>query len=189
VAARILAVATPRFALAGLSSGGYIVFAMLRQAPERIAKLALLNTSGRADKSEHTSGRETLIAKAETGKMSEVVETLMRKFLHRTCHRDEAINCVVRDMATDTGVKAFARQERAIVSRPDSRSLLASIACPILALGGDGDELTPLNLAQEIAGGIADARLVIVQDRGHLCTITWPEAVNAAVAEWLAGTE
>lgn len=82
MAARILAVAPRRFVLAGLSSGGYIVLAMLRQAPERIAKLGLLNTSGRADTSEQTSGRDTLIAKAETGKMSEVVETLMLKFLH-----------------------------------------------------------------------------------------------------------
>jgi pimeloyl-ACP methyl ester carboxylesterase len=84
VATHILAVAPPRFALAGLSLGGYIAFAMLRQAPERIAKLARLNTSGRADTTEQTSGRETLIAKAEIAKMSEVVETLMLKFLHRT---------------------------------------------------------------------------------------------------------
>lgn len=90
-------------------------------------------------------------------------------------------------MAADTGVKASVRQERAIISRPDSRSLLASIACPTLVLVGDGDELTPLDLAQEIAGDIADARLVIVQDRGQSSTIKRPEAVNAAVAEWLAG--
>jgi pimeloyl-ACP methyl ester carboxylesterase len=121
--------------------------------------------------------------------MSEVVGTLMLKFLHRTHQSDEALNCVVRDMAVDTGIEAFVRQERAILSRPDSRPLLASIACPTLVLVGDGDELTPPDLAQEIAGGIVDARLMIVPDCGHLSTIERPEAVNAAVAEWLAGPE
>jgi pimeloyl-ACP methyl ester carboxylesterase len=92
VATHILAVAPPRFALAVLSLGGYIAFAMLRQAPERIAKLLRLNTSGPADTTEQTSGRKTLIAEAETEKMSEVVETLMLKFLRRTRHSDEALN-------------------------------------------------------------------------------------------------
>jgi pimeloyl-ACP methyl ester carboxylesterase len=185
VAAHILAVAPPRFALAGLSLGGYIAFAMLRQAPERIVKLALLNTSARPDTPEQTSGREKLIAKAETGKMSELVETLMLLFLHRNRHKDEAIKRIVHDMAADTGMEAFVRQERTIMSRPDSRQLLASIACPTLVLVGDGDELTPPDLATEIAGGIAGSRLVVVPDCGHLSTLEQPDAVNAALSEWL----
>ncbi len=185
VATHILAAAPPRFALAGLSLGGYIAFAMLRQAPERIAKLALLNTSARADIAEQISGREKLIAMAETGKMSEVVETLTPKFLHRNRHKDEALKRIVRDMAADTGVESFVRQERTIMSRLDSRPLLASIACPTLVLVGDGDELTPPELAKEIAGGIAGARLVIVPDCGHLSTLERPDAVNAALEEWL----
>ena len=185
VAAHILTVAPPRFALAGFSLGGYIAFAMLRQAPERIIKLALLNTSARPDTSEQTSAREKLIAKAETGKMNEVVEALTLLYLHRNRHSDEALKRIVSDMAADTGVEAFVRQERAIMSRPDSRSLLASIACPTLVLVGDGDELTPPDLAKEIASGIAGSRLVVVPVCGHLSTIERPGAVNAALEEWL----
>jgi pimeloyl-ACP methyl ester carboxylesterase len=127
-----------------------------------------------------------LIAKAETGKiMSEVVETLALKFLHRNRYKDEALKRIVRDMTADTGVEAFVRKVRTIMSRPDSRPLLASIGCPTSVLTGDGDELTPPDLAKESAGAIAGARLVIVPDSGHLSTLERPDAVNAAMEEWL----
>jgi pimeloyl-ACP methyl ester carboxylesterase len=185
IAARILAHAPPRFALAGLSMGGYIAFAMLREAPERIAKLALLDTSARPDLPEQKEARQKFIAMAEAGKLAEVVDTLAPRFLHRDRRGDAALNRVIRDMADDTGVEAFARQEKAIMTRPDSRPLLASIRCPTLVLVGEGDELTPSDLAKEITGGIAGARLVVVPNCGHLSTIEQPDAVNAALTEWL----
>jgi pimeloyl-ACP methyl ester carboxylesterase len=187
VAARILSAAPPRFALTGLSMGGYIAFAMLRQAPERIAKLALLDTSARPETPEQTAPRHALITMAESGRLDEVVDALAPRFVHQNRRNDTALMRVVRDMAADTGPEAFVRQERVIMSRPDSRPLLASIQCPTLVLVGGGDELTPLELAKEIAGGIAGARLVVVPDCGHLSTIERPDAVNAALAEWLGG--
>jgi pimeloyl-ACP methyl ester carboxylesterase len=187
VAARILSAAPPRFALTGLSMGGYIAFAMLRQAPERIAKLALLDTSARPETPEQTAPRHALITMAESGRLDEVVDALAPRFVHQNRRNDTALMRVVRDMAADTGPEAFVRQERVIMSRPDSRPLLASIQCPTLVLVGDGDELTPPELAKEIAGGIAGARLVVVPDCGHLSTIERPDAVNAALAEWLGG--
>lgn len=132
IAARILAHAPPRFALAGLSMGGYIAFAMLRQAPERITKLALLDTSARPDTAEQSAGREKFIAMAQAGKLGDVVETLTPRFLHRNRHNDETLKRVVREMAADTGAEAFVRQQKAIQSRPDSRPLLATIRCPTL---------------------------------------------------------
>ena len=186
IAARILADAPPRFALAALSMGGYIAFAMLRQAPERIVKLALLDTSARPDTAEQSAGREKFIAMAEAGKLNDVVEALTPRFLHRNHRGDEVLKRVVRDMAADTGAEAFVRQQRAIMSRPDSRPLLASIRCPTLVLVGDGDELTPPELAREICTGISGARLVVVPECGHLSTIEKPDAVNAALAEWLS---
>jgi pimeloyl-ACP methyl ester carboxylesterase len=185
VAAHILADAPPRFALAGLSMGGYIAFAMLRIAPERIARLALLDTSARPDTPAQKATREKFIAMAEAGKFFDVVDLLTPRFLHPSRHNDEALKRVVRDMAADTGPEAFVRQQKAIMSRPDSRPLLAAIRCPTLVLVGDGDELTPPELAKEIAGGVSGARLVAVPDCGHLSTIEKPEAVNAALAEWL----
>ena len=186
IAARILADAPPRFALVGLSMGGYIAFAMLRQAPDRIAKLALLDTSARPDTAEQSAGREKFIAMAEAGKLADIVETLTPRFLHRRHQNDDTLKRVVRDMAADTGPEAFVRQQRAIMSRPDSRPLLASIRCSTLVLVGDGDELTPPELAKEICTGISGARLVVVPECGHLSTIEKPDAVNAALAEWLS---
>lgn len=185
IAARILADAPPRFALAGLSMGGYIAFAMIRLAPERIAKLALLDTSARPDSAEQKAGREKFIAMAEAGALADVVETLTPRFLHRERANDETLRSVVRAMAEETGAEAFVRQQQAMMSRSDSRLLLTAIRCPTLVLVGDGDELTPPDLAKEIAGGISGATLTIVPDCGHLSTLEKPEAVNKALAEWL----
>lgn len=185
IAARVLANAPPRFALAGLSMGGYIAFAMMRLAPERIVKLALLDTSARPDTPEQSAARENFIAMAEAGRLSDVVDTLTPRLLHKNRHGDTALVRTVRDMADDTGVTAFVQQERAIITRPDSRPLLASINCPTMVLVGEGDELTPPALAQEMASGIAGARLVVVPGSGHLSTLEQPDAVNAALGEWL----
>ena len=186
ISARILADAPPRFALAGLSMGGHIAFAMLRLAPERVAKLALLDTSARPDTAEQSVQREKLIVLADSGKLNDVVEILAPRFLHRSRQNDEALKRIMQKMAADIGPKAFVRQQRAIMSRVDSRPFLAAIHCPTLVLVGDGDELTPPELSKEICTGIPSARLTVVPDCGHLSTLEKPDAVNAALAEWLS---
>lgn len=186
ISARILADAPPRFALAGLSMGGHIAFAMLRLAPERIAKLALLDTSARPDTAEQSAQRERLIAMADSGRLNDVVEILAPRFLHRSRQNDEALKRTMEKMAADIGPKAFVRQQKAIMSRVDSRPFLAAIHCPTLVLVGDGDELTPPELSKEICAGISGARLTVVPDCGHLSTLEKPDAVNAALAEWLS---
>ena len=186
IAARILAEAPPRFALAGLSMGGYIALAMVRQAPERVAKLALLDTSARSDRPEQTAAREKLIGLAQAGKLDDVAEALIPRFLHRARQKDETLTRIVRDMAADTGADAFVRQQHALMSRPDARPQLPVIRCPTLVLVGDGDELTPPELSKEICDGISGARLVVVPDCGHLSTIEKPDAVNAALTKWLS---
>ena len=186
IAARILADAPPRFALAGLSMGGYIAFAMMRHAPERIAKLALLDTSARPDTPEGKATREKFIAMAQAGKLHDVVETLTPKFLHRDHAKDENLRKIVRDMAHDTGPEAFVRQQKAIMSRPDSRPLLSEIGCPTLVLVGEGDELTPPELAREIHADILGTTLAVLPNCGHLSTIEQPDAVNSAMRHWLS---
>jgi pimeloyl-ACP methyl ester carboxylesterase len=185
IAASILRDAPPRFALAGLSMGGYIAFAMMRLAPERIAKLALLDTSARPDLPEQKEGREKFIAIAQAGKLDDIVETLTPRFLHRDHLKDARLTGIVRAMAAETGAEAFVRQTKAIMGRQDARPLLSEIRCPTLVLVGDGDVLTPPELAKEIAAGIPGAKLVIVPDCGHLSTIEKPDVVNTAMVEWL----
>lgn len=185
IAKRILADAPSRFALAGLSMGGYIALAMMRLAPERIAKLALLDTSARPDTPEQKAARATLIAMAEAGRLTEVVDQLAPKFLHRDHVDDETLRGTIRMMAQDTGAAAFVRQQKAIMSRADSRLLLTAIRCPTLVVVGDGDTLTPPELAKEIAGGIDGAKLAVVPACGHLSTLEQPDAVNALLGDWL----
>jgi pimeloyl-ACP methyl ester carboxylesterase len=184
IAKRILANAPPRFALAGLSMGGFISFAILRLAPERVDRVAFLDTNARADVPERAAEREKFIAMAQAGKFAEVNAALTPRYLHPD-HRGEAFRRIVDQMAADVGVEGFIRQQRAIMSRPDSRPMLSGIKCPTLVLVGDADQATPPELSKEIAGGVAGAKLVVVKDCGHLSTIEQPDAVNSAMIDWL----
>lgn len=185
IAQRILANAPPRFALAGLSMGGYIALAMMRLAPERIDRLALLDTSARPDNPDQKAGREKFIAMAQAGKLDEIGETLLPRFIHRDRMNDAALTAEVRAMVKDTGPEAFVRQTKAIMSRADSRPLLKDIRCPTLVLVGADDGLTPPELSHEIAAGIAGATLTVVPNCAHLSTMEQPQAVNAALVQWL----
>ena len=186
IARRILAAAPPRFALAGLSMGGYIAFEIVRQAPERVAKLALLDTGARSDTPEQTERRKIVIGLARSGRYAEVPDIAFPVYVHRDRHGDAALKRVVRSMAEDTGAQAFLRQQQAIIGRPDSRPGLAAISCPTLVLVGDGDEATPPELAREIAAGVPGSRLVLIPRSGHLSTLEQPEAVTQALVEWMA---
>lgn len=186
VAAGILADAPDRFALAGLSMGGYISLEIMRQAPERVTRLALLDTSARADTPEQVQRRTDFIKLSEMGKFRGVTEALLPILIHETRLDDEALVATIYRMAQDIGQAGFVRQQRAIMSRSDSRGLLGGIACPTLVLCGRQDRLTPLDLHQEMAAGIPGAELVILEDCGHLSTLERPDQVNAAMRDWLA---
>jgi pimeloyl-ACP methyl ester carboxylesterase len=121
IARRILATAPPRFALAGLSMGGYIAFEIMRQAPARVVKLALLDTGARGDTPEQTERRKVVIALAKSGRYAEVPDIAFPVYVHRNRHGDVALKRLVRTMAEETGPDAFLRQQQAIVGRPDSR--------------------------------------------------------------------
>jgi pimeloyl-ACP methyl ester carboxylesterase len=185
IAKRILASAPPRFALAGLSMGGYISYAILRAAPERVTRLALLDTGSRADLPEQTERRKAQIELARAGRLSEIAETLWQVFVHKDRQGDAALKKIVLHMAQHTGADAFIRQQMAIMSRPDSRPDLPKIKCPTLVLVGEGDQLTPPNLAEEIAGAVPNSRLVVIPDSGHLSTLERPDAVSTALVQWM----
>ena len=185
IARRILAAAPSRFALAGLSMGGYIAFEIMRQAPERVLKLALLDTGARSDTPEQTERRKIVIELARTGRFAEVPELAFPLYVHRSRHGDATLKGVVRTMAQETGVEAFLRQQQAIVGRPDSRPGLGAIAAPTLVLVGDGDEATPPELSREIASLIPGSRLTVIPECGHLSTLERPDAVTAALIDWL----
>ena len=184
IACRILGTAPARFALIGLSMGGYIAAEMLRQAPERAG--AARYVSARRIPPERTEARRTLIAMAEQGRFGDVVDLHFPQFVHKNRRDDAGLKRVVQLMAEETGPQAYVRQQKAILSRRDWRASLAQIGCPTVVIVGDSDEMTPPKLAEEIASGISGARLVLVPDCGHLTTLERPAEVNAALAAWMA---
>ena len=186
IARRILAAAPPRFALVGLSMGGYIAFEIMRASPDRVARLALLDTSARADTADQSERRHAQMELACGGRFGEVVDQLFSVWVHRTRRTDEDLRRTVHTMAEETGPEGFTHQQTAIMTRPDSRPGLAAIRCPTLVLVGDGDAATPPDRAAEIAGGIEAARLVTVPECGHLSPLERPEHVTRALIDWLA---
>jgi len=186
IARGILADAPPRFALAGLSMGGALALSVVRQAPERVARLALLDATARPEPAEGRPIREAAIAELRAGRLDELVDGSFPLLVHGDRVDDEALRATMRAMQRTTGAEAAIRQVEAYMNRPDARPGLAAIAVPTLVLVGDSDQLTPPDRAAELAGGIAGARLVTIPRCGHLSTLEEPELVTRALEEWLA---
>ena len=186
IARRILAQAPPKFALIGLSMGGYVAFEVQRQAPERVAKLALLDTTARPDAPEQTEQRKRQIEMARHGRFDGIAQLLFPRFVAAARHGDRALQDVVRTMAEDTGAEAFVRQQTAIMNRADSRAGLGAIACPTLVVVGADDALTPPDRAAEMVAAISGARQRVVPECGHLSTLEQPETVTQALVAFLS---
>ena len=185
IAQRVLAAAPPCFALVGLSMGGYVAFVILRQAPERVSRLALLDTTARPDTPEQSAARRTQMALAAEGRLSEVVDASFPRLVHHTRRQDAALRRVLDLMAEEVGAAAFIRQQEANIARADSRPMLGGIRVPTLVLVGEGDELTPPERAAEMAHAIPAARELRVPDCGHLSTLERPHEVTRALLAWL----
>jgi pimeloyl-ACP methyl ester carboxylesterase len=127
--------------------------------------------------------RNEQIALARSGGYGKIPYAAMPMLLHR--HEDTTMRNAIVQMAVETGAEAFIRQQQAIISRADSRPLLAEIRCPTLVLVGEQDRLIPPDRSQEIAAGIAGARYVSIPDCGHVSTIEQPQATTQALVEWL----
>ena len=175
------------FALAGLSMGGYVALEAMRQAPERVTRLALLDSRARPETPEETERRKQLmkLAQSERG-FAPVTSRILPLLLHPSRVKDARLTKTVREMAERTGVEAYLRQQHAIISRPDFRPGLPNIKCPTLVLCGRQDQLTPLECSEEMAAAIPGANLVVVEECGHLATLERPAEVNAALRTWLA---
>jgi pimeloyl-ACP methyl ester carboxylesterase len=186
IASDILAsVPYERFALAGLSMGGYVAFELWRRVPERIVQLALLSTSARADTPEQIERRLGLVALAKRGRFIGISAALMPLLVHADRQANRALVDTVKRMAIETGGPAFIRQEQAIMHRVNSIPDLGGITCPTLVMCGREDVLTPLDRHEEMAAGIPGARLQIIERCGHLSTLEQPDAVTAAMRAWL----
>jgi pimeloyl-ACP methyl ester carboxylesterase len=187
MAARVLAEApAQQFALAGLSMGGYVAMEIMRQAPQRVTRLGLLDTRATLDTPEETARRHEFMRLAQTARgFTPVTTRLVPLLVHPARVKDDPLVRVIREMADRIGVEAYVRHQKALMSRPDLRSELARIECPTLVLCGREDALTPLHMHEELVRLIRTARLVVIEQCGHLATLERPAEVNLALRNWL----
>ena len=185
MAARILADAPPRFALVGVSMGGYLALEIMRQAPERVERLALVCTSARPDTPEQSAGRLKMVEQARAVGFERFCAFGSDALSHPSRKGDASMNAIATRMGLAVGMEGFARQTRAVIGRSDSRPLLATIKVPTAIIVGDTDPLTPAALSEEMAAMIPGATLTIAPDCGHVITLERPEVVNAALLAWL----
>ena len=186
MAAHVLNLAPQRFALVGLSMGGYVAQEVMRQAPDRVQKLALVNTSARPDTPETAERRKGLVEIAQLGKFRGVTPKLLPMLVHPDRLKDDALCQTVLSMAERTGREAFVRQQTAIMGRIDGRPSLAMIQAKTLVITGRQDALTPPEHAEEMVKAIPQAKLALLEDCGHLSPLEHPQAVTALLRMWLS---
>lgn len=186
MAAALLAQHAGPLVLCGASMGGMVAMEAARQAPERIAGLALLGTDARPDAPEMIALRESAIVLFAQGRVREVIEPNIALAFHPDNAPALAGNYL--EFVLAAGAQQLIRQNRAVIARPDAREHLPRLRCPVLVMCGDTDRLTPPERSQEIASLIPQAQLVMVPRCGHMLTMERPEVVNAALVEWLAET-
>jgi pimeloyl-ACP methyl ester carboxylesterase len=175
-----------RFSLAGLSMGGYLAASIALEAPERVERLALLNTRAHApDSPASVDRRLQMIALAENGRFSEVVARLMPTLLSAAALAEPDIVGPVEAMSRRLGAPVFIRQQRANMQRADIAPRIPCIRCPTLLIGGTNDAVAPAPAMAELAALLPNAVLKILPGCGHLSTLEQPEQVNALMRDWL----
>lgn len=185
MAKRILDEAPEHFTLCGLSMGGYCALEIVRQAPERVERLALLNTSPYADTEERKERRIKHAVLAEAGQFETILDELLPNFIHPDRVAQGPYMEIIRASAHNIGPQAFVRQLSALMSRANSYEMLSHIQCPTLVMCGREDALTPLALHEEMASAIPGAQLVVIEHCGHLTPLERPDVATPALRSWL----
>jgi pimeloyl-ACP methyl ester carboxylesterase len=175
--------------LVGTSMGGILALEVFRQAPQRVAALALLGSSARPDTPEMITLRSAAVLEFEQGRMDEVLRANVPFAFHPRRQADAALVGDYFEMVRRAGAAQLIQQNRAIMARPDSRPLLRRVRCPVLLVCGDADALTPPESSQEIAAAVPQSELHLLPQCGHLLTWERPDEVNAVLLNWLAGLE
>jgi pimeloyl-ACP methyl ester carboxylesterase len=185
IAAAILATAPPRFALAGLSMGGIVAMEILAQAPDRVVRLALLDTNPRPETPQAQAARAPQIVKALAGGLEAVLRDEMKPNYLVPGPGQKPILDLCMDMALTLGPQVFARQSNALRHRPDQTATLAAFKGPALVLMGEHDRLCPRDRHDQMHALMPQSRLVIVPDAAHLPILENHKETANALRLWL----
>jgi len=186
MARRLLEQSPESFSLAGLSLGGIVAMEVARLAPERVSRLALLDTNPNPPRPEQLTAWRRQIEAVESGAFRDTVEReFLPMLLHPSRYADEALLRDVRGMIDAVGARAFAKQLRANAGRPGARDVLPQVRCPALVLAGRQDRLCPPEMQADLASLLPSAKLALIEECGHLSTMERPEEVAAEMREWL----
>lgn len=185
IASGLLDTLPRKFALAGLSMGGIVAMEILRRAPDRVTRIALISTNALAETPQSAANYEPLIIKARSGKLADVVpEFLSPEHLAPGPYRGEVM-ALVKDMAENLGKEAIIRQVRALQRRRDQQAVLRRCKMPALVLCGEHDTLTPVKRHSFMAELIPYAELKVLSGAGHLPTLEQPAETTKALRDWM----
>lgn len=188
IAQYVLASAPQTFALAGLSMGGIVAMEVLRRAPDRVSRLALMDTNCQSEMPNVAAAREPQIIGAKTGRLEEIMRLEMKpNYLAPGPQRIEVLNTVM-EMALDLGPDVFIRQSRALQRRPDQQGTLRRAKTPTLILCGEHDALCPVRRHEFMAHLMPNAILEIIPEAGHLPTLEQPALLTQLLRRWLSAS-
>ncbi|MEM6485707.1 MAG: alpha/beta fold hydrolase [Pseudomonadota bacterium] len=186
IAAKLLTKFPPRFSLAGLSMGGIVAFEIIRQAPKRVCRLALLDTNHRADTPEKRRVRDRQMIDVKSGALETVLrDELKPNYLAKSHRANLELLDEVLSMGLDLGSAVFQAQSQALKTRPNSSSTLATISVPTVVICGSEDAMCPPSLHREISDAIPGSDLHVIEDCGHLSPLEQPDRVTSLLEHWL----
>ncbi len=181
----VLEQAPPTFALAGFSMGGYVALEVFRRAPKRVRRLALIDTTARAETPEGRKRRQALVEQTKLGRWRGITQVMLPMLIHPDRLKDKALVGVLQGMAMTVGADGYANQQRAIMARRDNMKLLPRVNVPTIVIAGRDDEVLPPAFSEELAAGIKGSRLIVLERCGHVAPLEQPAGVTAALREWL----
>ena len=185
IASGLLDALPRKFALAGLSMGGIVAMELLRRAPDRITRIALMDTNALAETPQSAADYEPLIIKARSGRLADVVPEFMPpEHLAAGPFRAEVM-ALLTDMAENLGADVIIKQVRALQRRRDQQATLRRCKVPALVLCGAEDGMTPVKRHSFMAELIPYADLQVIEGAGHLPTLEQPEVTTQALLDWM----
>lgn len=185
MARRVITSGPEQMALLGHSMGARVALEVVRRAPERVERLALVSTGTHTVREGEAEKRHTLLALGRAEGMAALVDRWLPPMVAPDRRADQQLIAPLRLMATQAGIDTYAVQIAALLGRPEVKSLLSNIACPTLVAVGEDDEWSPPEQHRSIAARIPGAHLKIIAKAGHMLPAEAPDALNEAIADWL----